>query len=156
MFEIRERLSIGNGDDCRYGDDNWGVVHACKHPCHQGAVGYRGSLSSTHPYYLVFERENDLFLNMIDPPRPLFMLQSFTSFLEFTSRQWEDGKNILIHCNQGESRAPTLAMIFMAKHLKELPNSSYSEARNEFEKLYPGYRPGNGIQIYLDKKWNEF
>lgn len=156
MFEIRERLFIGNGLDCRNGDDTWGVVHACKHPCHQRAVGYRGSLSSSHPNYLVLDRENDLFLNMIDPPRPLFMPQLFTSFLEFSSRQWDAGKIILIHCNQGESRAPTLAMMFMAKHLNEIPNSSYSEARKEFENLYTGYRPGNGIQIYLNQKWNEF
>jgi hypothetical protein len=156
MIEIRKRLFIGDEDDCRYGDDDWGVVHACKHPCHQRAVGYRGKLSSTHPYYLVFERENDLFLNMIDPPRPIFMPQTFTSFLEFTSTQWEAGKNILIHCNEGESRAPTLALIFMAKHLKELPDSSYLEAREEFEKLYPAYRPGNGIQIYLTGNWNDF
>jgi len=156
MLEIRERLFIGSGIDCRNGDDDWAVVHACKSPCHQRAIGYKGNLSPSHPNYLVLEEDNDLFLNMIDPPKPLFMPQLFISFLEFSSSQWSKEKNILIHCNQGESRAPTLAMMFMAKHLKEIPNSSYFDARKEFEKLYAGYRPGNGIQIYLNQKWNEF
>lgn len=156
MFEVRKRLYIGNEYDCRKGDEDWGIIHACKHPCHQRAVGYKGNLSSSHPNYLVLEKRNDLYLNIIDPSAPLFMPPLFTSFLNFTSLQWEGGKKILIHCNQGESRAPTLAMMFMAKHLKEIPNSSYSEARREFEKLYSGYKPGKGIQIYLNQNWQEF
>ncbi len=156
MFEVRKCLFIGNEHDCRSGDEDWTIVHACKHPCHQRAVGYSGNLSSSHPNYLVLERKDDLFLNIIDPPGPLFMPQLFISFLEFSSKHWENEKQILIHCNQGESRAPTLAMMFMAKHLEEIPNSSYSEARIEFEKLYPGYKPGKGIQIYLNQKWHEF
>lgn len=156
MFEIRERLYVGNDIDCRSGNKDWGVVHACKHPCHQRAVGYTGNLNPSHPNYLVLDKENDLFLNIIDPPRPLFKPQLFTSFLEFTLKQWERGKKILIHCNQGESRAPTLAMMFMAKHLNDIPTSTFSEARTEFEKQFPGYRPGNGIQIYLNQNWNKF
>ncbi len=32
---------------------------------------------------------------------------------------------------------------------------SLSTARLEFEKLYPGYKPGLGIQAYLANKWHE-
>ncbi len=56
----RERLA-------EYGTD-WAIIHACKSPCHQGAVGYIGNLDRTHPNYLVLESGSDLFLNMIDPP----------------------------------------------------------------------------------------
>ena len=90
---------------CRSGDNEWAIVHACKSPCHQNAVGYSGSLKNTHPNYLVLEKETDLFLNMIDPPIPLFMLPLFTSFLRFADNNWRAGKKLLIHCNQGESRA---------------------------------------------------
>jgi hypothetical protein len=86
MIEISDRLYVGNEYDCREGDDEWAIVHACKSPCHQRAVGYRGKLRSSHPNYLVLEEENDLYLNIIDPPVPLFMPPLFTSFLKFAGR----------------------------------------------------------------------
>ncbi len=155
MMEISERIIIGSQLDHRIGDDEWAIVHACKSPCHQDAVGYRGNLTNTHPNYLVLEEPNDLYLNMIDPPGPLFMPPLFTSFLEFAPQQWEQGKKILIHCNQGESRAPSLGLLFLAKYKNEISDKSYEEARAEFQDLYPLYQPGQGIQIYLSRHWDE-
>ncbi|MEM4721008.1 MAG: hypothetical protein QXT73_02960 [Candidatus Methanomethylicaceae archaeon] len=155
MRKVYERLFVGNELDCRNGGDNWAVVHACKSPCHQRAVGYRGNLSSHHPHYLVLERGNDLFLNMIDPPTPLFMPTLFTEFLKFTKTHWNSGKNVLIHCNHGESRAPSLALLFLAKIVGMLPNDSYESAWKEYRKLDAGYQPGLGIQIHLATNWDQ-
>ena len=156
MREIYERLFVGTERDCRTGDADWAVVHACKSPCHQRAVGYRRSLPSNHPNYLVLERDRDLYLNIIDPPRPLFMPKLFVSFLEFSIRHWDSGANILVHCNQGESRAPSLAMLFLAKHIQAIPSDSFNSARKEFESICPSYQPGLGIQTYLRDNWNNF
>jgi len=156
MFKTYERLYIGTEQDCRYGDNEWAIVHACKSPCHQREVGYRGNLPSTHPNYLVLERENDLVLNIIDPPRPLFMPKLFLDFLSFSEKHWSKGKTLLIHCNLGESRAPSLALLFMAKRLHRISDSSFEEAKSEFTKIFPGYTPGSGIQVYLREHWNEF
>lgn len=156
MIDVTDRLFVGGDFDCRTGNDSWAIVHACKSPCHQRAVGYRGSLHSSHPNYLVLEHEKDLYLNIIDPPVPLFKPQLFTSFLSFAGRHWDEGKKILIHCNKGESRSPTLAMMFMAKHQKEISNISYLKARKDFEQIFSGYFPGQGIQIYLNEHWSEF
>ena len=62
---------------------------------------------------------------------------------------------LLVRCNQGGSRAPSLALLFLAKCRAALSNDSYLEARSEFEKLYPGYKPGPGIQAYLRSKWHK-
>ena len=156
MRQISERIFIGMESDHRTGDDQWAIVHACKSPCHQAAVGYHGSLPGSHPNYLVLETNADLYLNMIDPPQPLFMPPLFTSFLGFAARQWELGKSILIHCNQGESRAPSLGLLFLAKYKGEVSNESYEKAAAEFQILYPLYQPGQGIQIYLRTHWSEF
>ena len=80
----------------------------------------------------------------------------FTSFLDFGVRHWEEGKVLLIHCNQGESRAPSLALLFLAKHKREIPNESYADARAAFQLIDPNYQPGRGIQLYLAKHWGEF
>ena len=156
MRQIYERLFVGTERECRTGNAEWAVVHACKSPCHQGAVGYKGSLPSTHPNYLVLERDADLYLNIIDPPKPLFMRELFISFLEFSIRHWDSGANILIHCNQGESRAPSLAMLFLAKHIQIIPNDSFDSALQEFRNMDPCYQPGAGIRTYLRDNWGNF
>jgi len=63
--------------------DDWAIVHACKSPCHQRAVGYRGNPDKTHPNYLVMEQERDLYRNMIDPPVPMFPPVLFSMALRF-------------------------------------------------------------------------
>jgi hypothetical protein len=72
MIEIHKNLFVGNESDCFYDDrDGWVIAHACKHPCHQKSVGYRGNLNRNHPNYLILEKENHIFLNMVDMKRPL-------------------------------------------------------------------------------------
>jgi hypothetical protein len=100
----------------------------------------------------VLEQEYDLFLNIIDPHVPLFMPPLFTEFLAFANKHWSQGRKLLIHCNQGESRAPSLAMLLLAKGVFSIPDTSFELARLEFEKLYPRYNPGKGIETYFSKK----
>lgn len=155
MQQVHERLYVGSELDCTAAEPGWRVVHACKSPCHQAAVGYRGSLPPSHPHYLILERDNDLFLNLIDPPVPLFKLETFAAFLRFAHESWLDGQNVLIHCNKGESRAPTLALLLMSKRLGVLPSDSYRAAATPFSQVYPAYSPGTGIQTFLDRNWDE-
>ena len=149
QIEVQDGLYVGNELDCRVGGDELAVVHVCKSPCHQSAVGYRGSLSRDHPHYLVLEQGTNLYLNLVDPPIPLFMAPSFISFLAFARVQLKEDRKILIHCNQGESRAPSLALLLLAKLVGSISNESYRAARADFEALFMGYNPGLGIQKYL-------
>lgn len=153
MQEVYERVFVTDATSCLMGSDDVAVVHACKSPCHQRAVGYVDKLPSSHPNYLVLEQSSDLYLNIIDPPVPLFMPALFSSFLKFAKKHWGDGKKLVIHCNQGESRAPSLALLFLARALTVIDDSSYSSARDEFQKLYPRYQPGKGIQTYFTQNW---
>ena len=132
------------------------MVHACKSPCHQHALGYSKSLPATHPNYLVFERGADLFLNIIDPPLPLFKAPLFAEALRFSQAHAAAGRQLLFHCNQGQSRAPSLALLHLAKNLRWLDAASYEAAAREFVQVYPSYTPGRGIQLYLEEHWDEF
>ena len=85
----------------------------------------------------------------------MFKPPLFTEFLAFANKHWSQGRKLLIHCNQGESRAPSLAMLFLAKGVFSIPDTSYEVARLEFEKLYPRYNPGKGIETYFSKNWSQ-
>ena len=155
MKEVYNRVFVGCDSECFENKKGWVTVHACKSPCHQRAVGYRGNLPPNHPNYLVKEKANNLYLNIIDPPVPLFKMRLFTEFLMFIRHHWNEGKKVLIHCNKGDSRAPSLALLFLAKDTGVISNESYEKAKEEFIKIYPAYLPGRGIQIYLRDHWGE-
>jgi hypothetical protein len=135
MLELHPRLYIGDQSDCTPGFPHFAVVHACKAPCHQQAVGYRVALPHDSRYYLALEMPYDLYLNLIDPPTPLFRVESFRHFREFAACQYVVGGHaLLIHCNQGQSRAPMLALLFLAKDLHVLPDDSYAAAVEAFQR----------------------
>jgi protein-tyrosine phosphatase len=149
---VSYRLSFGGDKTCSVNDDgSLAVVHACRIPCHRRAVGYKNDLADTHPNYLVREKGHHLYLNLIDSPQPLFKLASFEAFLGFVDREIRD-RPVHVHCNQGESRAPSLALLYMAKRLKTLPARSYREAAAAFRERFP-YNPGEGIETWLIANW---
>lgn len=160
MLEVHPNLFVGSERDCPFASrgtlatEELAVVHACKSSCHQKAVGYRRNLPPAHPHYLVLERGNDLFLNMMDPQRPLFMPPLFERSLEFIENHIKIRK-VLIHCNLGNSRSPSLALLYMAKRAKVISDESYRAAVQDFGSIFPGYQPSLGIQIYLSRNWNQ-
>lgn len=156
MHEVAENLLVGAEAACSHGDPSRAVVHACKHPCHQDAVGYTGNPSSSHPEYLVASRDGDLYLNLVDMNKKLkhrYTGPIVDAALDFIDENIEQ-RPVVVHCNQGRSRSPSLALLYLAKRAGEIPDASYAAAREAFEDRYPGYVPGRGIQRYLETEWN--
>lgn len=129
------------------------IVHACKDPCHKKSVGYEKKIETDHPNYLSHEVDTNLYLNMVDPPVPLFKLETFAIFFDFVDRMIIS-RPVIIHCNQGLSRSPSLTLVYMAKRLKLLPDTDYVAARAAFESLDYPYQPGKGIETFLTKEWS--
>jgi len=170
MQQVSEKICVGsledyiylNGEKFLYFDEakikvDWSngfkTIHACKTPSHQQAVGYTGSLPSTHPHYLVFQEEDDLYLNMVDSEREFSarftdpMFKASFEFIDTTDRP------VFIHCNQGKSRSASIALAYLAKNEK-IANISYEHAHKDFIKLYPDYCPGNGVRLYMINNWD--
>jgi len=158
MKEVFPNLFVGSDTDCVIGQRNdFAVIHACKSPCHQRAVGYKGSLSQNHPHYLILERPSHLFLNLVDMPGRLshvFTEPIVLAALDFTEKNLVD-KKVLIHCNQGHSRSPALALLFLSKRAGVISNASYAEAKQDFSQKYEAFRPGRGVETYLTKHWTD-
>lgn len=153
ITNVMDNLSYGDLSACAMQSENTAIVHACKEPCHRAGVCYTTrSLDKNHPHYLSLEQGRHLYLNMIDPPQPLFQAESFTRFFDFVDRYIQT-RPVLIHCNKGESRAPSLALLYMAKR-GFLPGENYAAARAAFDARFP-YKPGQGISTFLTNRWND-
>jgi len=92
---------------------------------------------------------------MIDPPTPLFKPQLFVASLDFIEKHISERK-VLIHCNLGLSRAPSIALLYLAKRAKVISGEDYRKATQDFVKLFPSYQPARGIALYLGIHWLEF
>jgi hypothetical protein len=156
MIQVYPNLYIGNDTHCNWSPHNhWAVIHACKYPCHSKAVGYKGNLKPNHPYYLVYKRDNHLVLNMVDMEQEL--LARFTNPIMHAAMEFIENnistKKILIHCNQGLSRSPSIALLYLARR-SHIASETYFLATSEFRTMYPLYNPGAGITAYLNRNWD--
>lgn len=152
MIRVTHNLSYGDLEDCFEAPTGWAVVHAAKHPCFAQRCGQP---KPSEANYLSQREGDNLYLNMVDPERPLFRREMFDQFLSFAREMRQQGKPLLIHCNQGESRSPSLAILFLAKVAQQLPDN-YQQAVIEFQKMSGRtYRPSGGIKQWLNDRWHE-
>jgi hypothetical protein len=156
MRRIYTNLFVGGDIDCNADtiDPSISIVHACK-TCHQKALYYSGSLPSSHPNYLIYEQGSNLYLNMVDMPNELlskFTNPIFIHAMDFINREIKT-KNVLVHCNFGMSRSPSLGLVYLAS-TGVISNNSLEKAADEFFCLYPKYSPGTGIMLYMKRNWD--
>ena len=156
MKEVHTNLFIGDDTDCSICTANaeFAIVHSCK-TCHQKVLGYRGVLPSAHPAYLVYEEGAHLYLNLVDMPNELpaeFGHPMVERAMRFISREIKT-KKVLIHCNFGMSRSPSLGLAYLAI-TGVISKNSLEGAINEFQARYPKYSPGGGILLYMKRNWD--
>ncbi len=140
-------------------DQDWAFVHATQ-TIHYRILRWNRTTNKPdkdHPHYIIYEKDNLLSLNWVDGAAHLYNwsgVGTFNKVLDFIER-WSQKKNVLIHCDQGQSRAPTIGLLFLAKRFKNIPGDSYESAKGAFIKIYPPYLPG-GIGDYVRQNWAEF
>lgn len=161
MIEVYPKLHVGNQLDYEKhvkGKD-WCVVQACKEPYHREALGYSGrglADKDNHEYLFAYRSEGKtrrLILNMVDAPKAGFfadkMIDEAINFIN-TGLTISD---VLVHCNQGLSRSPSLAMLYLRRMTDELADMDFEAAEDVFRGLYPQYDPGKGIREYVKQHW---
>jgi predicted protein tyrosine phosphatase len=89
---------------------------------------------------------------MVDTDSPEFFRdEMINEAIFYVIEGLKKGKHVLIHCNQGESRAPSLALLSL-NQLGVL-SCDFDEAIKVFVKFYPDYMPKLGILTYVRKRW---
>jgi predicted protein tyrosine phosphatase len=160
MIEVHSRLFIGHEGDYEYrvaGQEGWAVVHACKEPYHRDLLGYttKGA-PKDHPEYLFAVRGDRLYLNLVDVADPAFIhVEQVETAIAFIHEKLTSGKKVLVHCNQGESRGPGIAFLYLLRHTPALAKTSLADALGAFQRIYPAFHPGPGIAGYIAAHWND-
>lgn len=170
MIEIFPGLYIGDQNALMYADagggkiaPGWFVISAAKEPWHREALGYkeRGA-PKDHPEYLIARRERRLILNLIDVDNPEFIREEIvTAAVEAIDVARVNGDKVLIHCNQGKSRSPMLALLWMRLGVTApmihavMKLLTVDQAIEAMKLVYPAFEPSKGMEGYARAHWEE-
>lgn len=172
MIEVSPNLYVGSAADLIHVDDGnggikdgWFVITAARDPWHRAALGYTGrGAPKEHHEYLMARRGNRLLMNLIDGADPAYVPDQLIDVaLEDISVELAKGNKVLIHCNKGESRAPTIAMLWLARNRSSMA-ASIAEYRAldtpeaiiaKFKEIYPAYAPAEGMRLYAERRLTE-
>lgn len=156
MIEVASGLWVGSQADFEAlpEDHSLAIVHACKEPHHRAALGYQGRAApKDHDEYLFAYRPGCLILNLVDVEDPAYVrAELIDAALAFIAERRREGQGVLVHCNQGHSRAPTIGMLAMAADLPE----EFTEAEEGFRGIYPDYAPANGMREFALNNWDSY
>lgn len=159
MIEVLDNLFVGSQDDeaAIRGQSGWFVVHACKEPYHRQALGYSGrGAPKDHPEYLMARRTGCLILNLVDVNDINFISPEIIDGALTDIHQNITSRKILVHCNQGMSRSPTIAFLYLVKHSDVFNEQDHTTSVQRFQSIYPPYAPAQGMADYVRVNWAKY
>lgn len=159
MIEVYPNLHVGSERDEQRmrGQAGWFFIHACKEPYHRLALGYTGrTAAKTHPEYLIARRNGRLILNLVDVDDPNYIPAEIVDAALDAVRDNIPHSRILLHCNQGQSRSPSIALLFLLKHTDILGEKEMAAAIAAFRTIYPPYAPARGMAEYIRLNWHRY
>jgi protein-tyrosine phosphatase len=151
MKEVYKNLWVGEADEIpKAKAKGFAVVSAFKdgEHGHRDLLGYKERSAPEGKEYYFAERPKHLYLNLVDADSADYIPSTVVNkALAFVSENLRLGHSVLIACNQGESRAPSLALLWL--YLEGKLPADYHRALRTFKTLYPAYSPANGIRQYV-------
>ena len=155
MREIILKLYVGDDADYEKVKDNpdWHILRAAKDGPggHRETLGYTSMGAPKGPNYLFVERPRKLILNLVDSSDPDYIPTPLVDkALSFISDSLRLEHKILVCCNHGQSRSPSLAFLWL--YLEGKLPAEYHRALRTFRTLYPAYSPGDGIRQYVKSR----
>ena len=159
MIEVCQNLCVGSQNDevTIRGLSGWFVVHACKEPYHRQALGYTtAGAPKNHPEYLLAARPGRLILNLVDVDKVSFIAPEIVNAALNAIRDNIVSSKVLIHCNQGMSRSPAIALLYLLKYTDVLGVTDHTQGLLAFQALYPSYAPAKGMADYVMLNWEKY
>ncbi len=169
MIEVHPGLFVGKQEDLLSlpiehvpGDfvqfPGWAVVHAAKEPTHREFVGYVAKGAPKGDEYLFARRGWRLALNLIDVAFPEYVKPELVDkAMDFIHDARCHRLKVLIHCNQGGSRAPALALHWLRRNspICAGPANDFETAEATMRRIYPAYKPAEGVRGFVKEHWDD-
>lgn len=156
MIEVCSGLFVGSAADeeAISGQEGWYVISAARDPFHREALGGytgRGAPKGDPEYYMAY-RDDRLILNLVDAADPAYIPEVVINAALDAIRENRGSKlDVLIHCNQGHSRAPTIAFLYM--HRQGALPDDFELALEHFGRIYTDFAPAKGMLEYARAHW---
>ena len=149
IVEVYPNLFVGDADGIHEAKKrDMFIIHAAKEPWHRERLGYTGRAApKDDPRYLYDIDDNEMWCNLVDAHDAKYIPDELVDVIINVLAANVQGlwkQPVFIHCNKGESRAPTMALCYLLKHV---PGYTVEE----FKQVYPAYAPGPGMAAYLER-----
>jgi len=156
MKEVYKGLYIGDDESAERVKDRSGfsILRCCKFgpDGHKDLLGYdtQSAPEGKNKYWV--RRGNILALNMLDLHDPNFVPDEMVQQgLDFIKDRLEAGDKVLVACNHGASRGPTMALMYL-RTVGDFPYG-FLQSERIFRGIYPKYDPGIGINQFARMHW---
>jgi len=157
MREVYKGLWVGPEEDVpKAREKGMSIIHACKEGpySHRSVLDYKSLGAPKGSEYLVARRGKEVYINLVDSDDPNFIPDdAVNAALVFIKENLDKNQSVFIHCNEGKSRAPSLAFLYLYS-IGKLPREFHNALRT-FRTLYPDYDPAIGMQLYSKKRIRE-
>lgn len=136
-------LFVGSGADApSFGGSS--VLRCAKDPWYVEAAKFYRQMAPN----VIRKSPNEMILNMVDAEHPKYFSDIMVDAgLNFITERFAEGDAILLHCNMGISRSPSMAFLWLYEH--GFLDDEFRYAVPQFKKIYKDWAPANGIWQYL-------
>lgn len=141
MIEVFSNLFVGSDLDYQINRESMQlIIHAAKYPYYEcnEKLDFRNAGS-----ILV---GNEWALNLIDAEQDFAYSKNIFDKMHIIL-DVNAPERKLLHCNRGLSRSPAIAFSYLFK-------TGVLNSEDEFRKIYPKYRPSQGIRNFLERYLN--
>lgn len=165
MYKIIDKLYVGPLSAIQFAKEcNFSVLGACKYPLHRQNARLKDAdkdgyltISKNEPEYYFAEREHALYCNLVDAEDMKYIPDVIIErALKFISDEIADGKNVFVVCNNGVSRSPSIAMMYLIREGYFDLCGTFEEAVKRFKTKYPMYSPNIGFYDYTKRFFESY
>lgn len=155
MHNIIEGIYLGGDESVSKAKElGFARLACCKDgiDSHRSMLGYTSLGAPKNKSYLVARDGNVMALNLIDVNDPTMIPdECIDAGLHFIKEMQGKGIKLLVHCNAGHSRSPSIVLSYL-RAADGMPDS-FVAAEKRFRAIYRNYDPGVGMRSHVRERW---
>jgi hypothetical protein len=157
MEQIIKNVYVGADRDYDHVKDreDFSVLRCCKYGPggHKDLLKYTTQAAPEGPTRYWVKKGRVMAMNLLDLDDPnKIPPEMIKAGLDFAKEELAKGQKVLIACNDGGSRGPTCALMFL-RSLGDMTHP-FMQSEKVFRTLDPKYDPAMGIRQFARDHWN--